>query len=93
MSQNVFNRKQYTKANHQAITNLFALSSLNADAPNILLRINTQNVPEDPNTPEYFNYDDTDTFVMATSSNPKDHIAYLSPQNLVDLNVRDGGYF
>ena len=93
MSQNIFNRKQYTKVRHQAITNLFALSTLNVDAPNILVRINTHNLSADPSTPEYFNYDDTDTFVLATSSYPKDHISYLSPQNLVDLNVRDGGYF
>jgi hypothetical protein len=93
MSQNIFNRKQYTKARHQALTNLLQLSALNVDAPNILVRINTQNIPEDPTVPEYYKYDDTDTFVMATSSSPKDHISYFSPQNFVDLNVRDGGYF
>ena len=93
MSQSVFNRRQYTKARHEAITNLISLSGLNVDAPNILMRINTYNLSADPSTPEYFNYDDTDTFVMATSSNPKDVISYLSPQNFVDLNVRDGGYF
>lgn len=93
MSQDVFSRRQYTKARHEAITNLVSLSALNADAPNILMRINTQNVPEDPMIPAYWQYDDTDTFVMATSSSPKDLISYLSPQNVVDLNVRDGGYF
>jgi hypothetical protein len=93
MSQNVFNRKQYTKVQHKAMTNLFALSSLNVDAPNILVRINTHNLSADPSTPEYFNYDDTDTFVLATSSSPKDVISYFSPQDFVDLNVRDGGYF
>ena len=93
MSQNIFNRRQYTKVQHQAMTNLFALSSLNVDAPNILVRINTHNLSADPSAPEYFNYDDSDTFVLATSSSPKDVISYLSPQNFVDLNVRDGGYF
>jgi hypothetical protein len=93
MSQNIFNRRQYTKVRHQAITNLFALSALNADAPNILMRVNTHNLSADPSTPEYFNYDDSDTFVLATSSSPKDVISYFSPQDFVDLNVRDGGYF
>jgi len=93
MNQNVFNRRQYTQQYHEALTTFRNLSSLAVDTPHILLRINTENVPEDTTLPEYYKYDDTDTFVMITSAHPKDAMSYLSPQNVVDLNVRDGGYF
>lgn len=93
MSQNVFNRRQYTQQRHEALTTLQNLSALNANAPQILIRLNTDNAPKDLNDPEYFKHDDKDTFVMATSAQPTDVIGYLSPKNLVNLNVRDGGYF
>lgn len=93
MSQNVFNRRQYTQRHHEALTTFQNLSSLGADTPHILIRVNTENIPEDGSVPEYYKHDDTDTFVMVTSAHPKDAMSYLSPQNVVDLNVRDGGYF
>lgn len=93
MSSNIFNRRQYTTQMHEALTTLQNLSSFATDAPHILLRINTENTLEDTTLPEYYKYDDTDTFVMLTSAHPKDAMSYLSPQNVVDLNVRDGGYF
>lgn len=93
MNQNVFNRRQYTQKHHEALTTLHSLSSLNADVPHILIRINTENAPKDPTEPEYFRHDDKDTFIMATSAHPTDAIGYLSQKNLVNLNVRDGGFF
>ena len=93
MSQNVFNRRQYTQKQHEALTTLQNLSSLNINAPQILIRINTENAPKDLNEPGYFQHDDKDTFIMATSAQPNDTIGYLSQKNLVNLNVRDGGYF
>ena len=93
MSRNVFERRQYTTQHQAALSTLISLSALSVDTPNILVRFNTKNEPKDLTVPEYYKYDDTDTFVMITSAAPKDAIAYLSPQNLVDLNVRDGGYF
>lgn len=93
MSQNVFNRRQYTQQHHEMLTTFRDLSSLGVDTPHILIRVNTENVPEDTTLPEYYKYDDTDTFVMITSAHPKDAMTYLSPQNVVDLNVRDGGFF
>lgn len=34
-----------------------------------------------------------DSFMITTSSNPNEQIIYTSPTDLVDLNVKDGGYF
>lgn len=93
MSQNVFNRKQYTQKHKEALATVHSLSSLNNDAPHILMRINTKNAPKDPTEPEYYRHDDTDTFIMATSAHPNDVMGYLSKKNLVNLNVKDGGYF
>jgi len=67
MSQNVFNRRQYTQQHHEMLTTFRDLSSLGVDTPHILIRVNTENVPEDTTLPEYYKYDDIDTFAMITS--------------------------
>jgi len=93
MNKNPFERRQYKEAYQQAINELFSLSALDIDTKNMLIRVNTQNIPKNPETPAYFNHDDIDTFVIITSANPLDLMTYTSPINAVNLNVRDGGFF
>ena len=93
MSQDIFKRRVYSAKNHRGISILNSLTALNLDSSNILIRVNTLSLSADPNNPAHYNADDIDTFVFATSSNPQDYLQYTSPKNLLNLNVRDGGYF
>lgn len=90
---NIFDRRPFTKDHEKAISMLYSLSTLAANAPNIMIRANTVNLSVDPSSPESVHLDDVDTFVITTSADPENTIIYTSGKDLVDLNVRDGGFF
>ena len=89
----VFNRRTFTKDHKKAIDMLYSLSALAANAPNIMIRANTASLSVDPSMPGSVHLDDIDTFVITTSADPENTIIYTSGKDLVDLNVRDGGFF
>lgn len=94
MSDDIFTRRTFTADDRRAITMLYSLSALAANAPNIMIRANTVNLSVDPSSPESVHLDDdVDTFVITTSADPENTIIYTSGRDLVDLNVRDGGFF
>ena len=93
MSNDVFKRKTFTAEHKKAITMLYSLSTLAANAPNIMIRANTASLSVDPSMPGSVHLDDIDTFVITTSADPENTIIYTSGKDLVDLNVRDGGFF
>ena len=89
----VFNRRTFTAEHKKAITMLYSLSTLAANAPNIMIRANTASLSVDPSMPGSVHLDDIDTFVITTSADPENSIIYTSGKDFVDLNVRDGGFF
>ena len=89
----IFKRRTFTAEHKKAISMLYSLSTLAANAPNIMIRANTVNLSVDPSMPGSEHYDDIDTFVITTSADPENTIIYTSPTDIVDLSVRDGGYF
>lgn len=94
MSDDIFKRKNFTADDRKAITMLYSLSTLAANAPNIMVRANTVSLSVDPNIPGREHYDnDIDTFVITTSADPENTIIYTSGKDLVDLSIRDGGFF
>ena len=93
MSNDVFKRKTFTAEHKKAITMLYSLSTLAANAPNIMIRANTASLSVDPSMPGSVHLDDIDTFVITTSADKENTIIYTSGRDLVDLNVRDGGFF
>ena len=90
---NIFNRRNFTKDHRKGISMLYSLSTITANAPNIMVRANTVNLSVDPSMPGSEYYDDIDTFVITTSADPENTIIYTSPTDIVDLSIRDGGYF
>lgn len=93
MSNDIFKRRTFTAEHKKAITMLYSLSTLAANAPNIMVRANTASLSVDPSMPGSVHLDDIDTFVITTSADPENTIIYTSGRDLVDLNVRDGGFF
>ena len=93
MKNDIFSRRPFNLKHKEAFTTLYSLSTLAQNAPNIMVRANTQNLIVDTSLPEYSRYDDIDTFVITTSADPENTIIYTSPTNRVDLSVRDGGHF
>ena len=93
MSTSIFDRRTFGSNNKKALDLLKSLSGVAVDDQNIVVRVNTSNLSADP--ADYFNapVDDLDTFVLTTSADSDNQITYQSLQNVVDLNVRDGGYF
>jgi hypothetical protein len=93
---NGLNKKTFTSAHKQALHALHSLSAVTNDAANVMIRVNTMNIPlaEDADIPgrEFFD-DDIDTFVITTSADPENFIHYTSPTNVIDMSVNDGGYF
>ena len=83
---NVFDRTFYSTDNQKRLNGVLELSSFTESlsfAPEfVALRVNTSS-----------SVDNVDSFVISTSSNPTDQLIYTSPTDLVDLNVRDGGFF
>ena len=86
MQKNVFDRIPFTKEDKQLIQQLYSLSGSSQfaknNAPYILMRVNTISLS-----------DNVDTFVLSTSAHPDDTIFYTSTIDVVDLSVRDGGFF
>lgn len=82
----VFDRAFYTDSAKSQLNRVFGLSSfvesLSYGPEFIALRANIDSTG-----------DNVDSFVISTSSNPTDQIIYVSPADVVDLNVRDGGFF
>ena len=94
MSNDIFTRRTFAADDRRAITMLYSLSTLAANAPNIMIRANTVSLSVDPNIPGREYYDnDIDTFVITTSADQENTIIYTSGKDLVDLSVRDGGFF
>ena len=83
---NVFDKAFFDKRAKNQMNQIFSLSSfvesLSYGPEFVALRVNTDS-----------SIDNTDSFVISTSSNPTDQITYVSPNDVVDLNVRDGGFF
>jgi hypothetical protein len=73
----------FTTQDKALMMNLLSTADfINQNAPNILLRINTEQLSGN-----------IDTFVLTTSSKPEDVIVYTSNTDIIDLNVVDGGSF
>jgi hypothetical protein len=89
----IFNRKQFTSNHREAFDMLKSLSSISIDKAHVMIQINTKHENVDPDSPLYVNPDDLDTFVIATSADPENTISFESVKNVVNLNVRDAGYF
>ena len=90
----VFNRRTFTAEHKKSIDMLYSLSALAANAPNSMVRANTASLSADPSMPGSVHLDsDIDTFVITTSADPENAIIYTSGKDLVNLNVRDGGFF
>jgi hypothetical protein len=91
---NIFDRRPFTAEHQKAISMIYSLSTLAANAPNIMIRANTANLSVDPSSLESVHLDDdVDTFVITTSADPENTIIYTSGKDLLNLNIRDGGYF
>jgi hypothetical protein len=90
---NPFKRKTFTAAHKQAFTTLYSLSTVVENAPNIMVRVNTESLSADKSLPWQAHFDDVDTFVITTSANSDNTIFYKSPTNKVDLSITDGGFF
>lgn len=92
----IFDRTFYTekiKAQYSALS--AATLAVEESSSNVLLRKNTQTVSSEnymPGAPTG-SFDDVDTFVISAAEEQENIIEYTSPVNIVDLNVRDGGYF
>jgi citrate lyase beta subunit len=94
MDNSIFNRRPYTSKQQKALNIMYSLSGVAADEANIMLRINTLNLPASAvDLASFTNVDDLDAFVFTTSADPENTIIYESLVNTVNLNVRDGGYF
>jgi hypothetical protein len=82
----IFDRAFLTKNTQDNLNRILELSSFTKSlsfAPEfIALRVNTSSTGNN-----------IDSFVISTSSNPTDQLIYTSQTDVVDLNVRDGGYF
>ena len=89
----VFDRAFYTDSAKSQLNHVFGLSSfvesLSYGSEFIALRIHVDSAEDGSDSTE----DNVDSFVISTSSNPTDQIVYVSPTDVVDLNVRDGGFF
>lgn len=83
----------FTEEYKTALAAVRTLSSVVQDIPYLMVRRNTSNVQVDHNLPQYANYDDIDTFVINASSEAENTIEYTSTADVVNLNVRDGGFF
>lgn len=92
MSNSIFNRRTFAPSHKKALDLLRSLSGVAVDDQNIMIRVNTSNLSAD-STNSPVPLDDLDTFVVTTSADPENIITYESVLNVVDLNVRDGGYF
>jgi hypothetical protein len=91
---NIFDRRTFTAEHKKAISMIHSLSTLAANAPNILIRTNNTSLSVDPSSQRSMHLDDNvDTFVITTSADPENTIIYTSGKDLVNLNVRDGGFF
>jgi hypothetical protein len=89
----IFKRKAFTAAHKQVLTTIRSLLTSVENAPNVVFRVNTVSLSVDTSLPEHANHDDIDTFVITTSAHPENPIIYTSTKNIVDLSVRDGGFF
>lgn len=88
-----FDQVPFTEEYKTALSAVRMLSSVIQDIPYLMVRRNTSNVQVDHTLPQYINYDDVDTFVINASSEAENTIEYTSTANIVNLNVRDGGFF
>ena len=77
----IFNRAIFTKQDQVLVQQLIQQTEFYAEnAPNIVVRTNVSSLPGN-----------VDTFVLTTSANPQDVIQYTSNEDIVALNVVDGG--
>lgn len=83
----------FEQKHKNALVAFKALSSLKDDVPFLMIRKNTNNIQVDTSLPQFSNFDDIDTFVINASAEAENTIEYTSTANIVDLNVRDGGFF
>lgn len=88
-----YDQVPFTEEYKKALTSVKVLSAVVADIPFLMVRRNTKNVQVDHTLPQYVNYDDIDTFVINASSEAENTIEYTSTADIVNLNVRDGGFF
>ncbi len=88
-----FTQVPFTQEHKNALTAVRNLSSVVPDIPFLMVRRNTSNIQVDHSLPQYQNYDDIDTFVINASAEAENTIEYTSTADVVNLNVRDGGFF
>lgn len=86
MNKGLFNRTIFTQKDKDLL-NLFYNLSVSSqfvaeNAPYILMRVNTVSLS-----------DNTDSFVLSTSAHPDDTITYTSTNDVVNLDIRDAGFF
>lgn len=82
----VFDRRHFLPSDKALLNRFLELSgstnSVVNDLPHVLLRVNTISLPGN-----------IDTFILSTSADPSDTIQYTSVNDVVDLSIRDGGFF
>lgn len=92
----IFDRTIYTEKVKSQYSMLSSITNeLDEKFSNVLIRKNTQTVSSEnymPGAPDGL-FDDVDTFVITAVTEEENIIEYTSPVNIVDLNVKDGGYF
>lgn len=86
MNKGIFDRTIFTQKDRDLLNLFYSLSTaseyFNENAPYMLMRVNTISLS-----------DNTDTFVVTTSAHSDDTIFYTSESDVIDLDVRDGGFF
>lgn len=93
----VFDRAFFDDSARSQLNQVFGLSSfvesLSYGSEFIALRIHVDSAEDSSKASLDSTEDNVDSFVISTSSNPTDQIIYVSPADVVDLSVRDGGFF
>lgn len=89
------NQATFEEKHKQALASIRFLSACDIvkDLPFLMVRTNTSNTQVDTTEPKYSDYDDVDTFIITVSAEIENTIEYKSTANLLNLNVRDGGFF
>jgi hypothetical protein len=90
---NAYDQVPFTEEYKKALTSIRTISAVMYDIPYLMVRKNTKNEQVDKTLPQYSNYDDIDTFVINASSESENTIEYTSTADIVNLNIRDGGFF
>lgn len=86
MNKGIFDRTIFTQKDKDLLNLFYNLSTssqfVQDNAPYILMRVNTQSLPNN-----------VDSFTISTSAHPDDTIMYTASADVVNLDTKDGGFF